>query len=317
MPNTTVTMIFQGLFAEQGNYVVKLNNRIARIRVAMQRNDETRIAFMTGLTYVGKPAQEPFYEGIIGASKVIVEFEEDLNKIYSIYTTVEIVRKIREDCVMFLNRIVEVVKFKTRKYWMRPLSQSDIIYFNLSQVSDKYNMKKPAILMRSMDPLTEEIKPIEQSAVNNDISNILETDATVPVHEILLLDAFNYYSIGQYNHSIILANIALEEYVRYFLFNQLTNKLGSNLDEANLKISEVFALKKKQGKSGFHKVMSTDFKEITGRSLEENQELWNKFNSLRTIRKNIIHPFIKRATSSETYNSLKIVLDIFHWTEYN
>ncbi len=33
--------------------------------------------------------------------------------------------------------------------------------------------------------------------------------------------------------------------------------------------------KKKNGKSGFHKILTEDFKEVTERSLEDEPELWN------------------------------------------
>lgn len=84
-------------------------------------------------------------------------------------------------------------------------------------------------------------------------------------------------------------------------------------EEADRRIDQIFLHKKKEGKTGMHKVMTVDFREINGRTLEDHSELWQKFNSARTTRKNVMHPhttIISLNTASHTIQSL---LDIIRW----
>jgi O-acetylhomoserine/O-acetylserine sulfhydrylase-like pyridoxal-dependent enzyme len=94
----------------------------------------------------------------------------------------------------------------------------------------------------------------------------------------------------------------------------LTYELGCNKNEANYKVSKIFAHKKKNGKSGLHRVLSVDLKEIIGKSLEEDTELWIRFNHLRTVRKNIIHPITTSVLQAQAADCILTVRKIINWT---
>ncbi len=81
---------------------------------------------------------------------------------------------------------------------------------------------------------------------------------------------------------MILANVALEELVILYLYENLTKKMS--LEKANPEIERIKKAKK------FDKKMSVHFKSVDGRSLQDNDELWQKLLYIRARRKEAIHP---------------------------
>ena len=157
----------------------------------------------------------------------------------------------------------------------------------------------------------------EESSVKTEILSMLEKGQKIPPYENLALDSFNYYSTGQFNEAVILMNIAFEEFVKQFLFEKLIAKQNLQADEAGRKINQIFSHKKKEGKTGMHKVMTVDFKEIDGRSLEQHPELWCKFNSARITRKNTMHPNTTIIRMDTATNTIQSLLDIIRWIVSN
>ena len=59
--------------------------------------------------------------------------------------------------------------------------------------------------------------------------------------------------------------------------------------------------------------MSVHFKSVDGRSLQDNDELWQKLLYVRARRKEAIHPRIKDIRREEAYNTLEYTISILLW----
>jgi hypothetical protein len=59
--------------------------------------------------------------------------------------------------------------------------------------------------------------------------------------------------------------------------------------------------------------MTIDYKEVEGRSLEDHPELWRKFNSAGTVRKNVMHPHTRIIPVSIAYETITSIIEIMRW----
>lgn len=71
--------------------------------------------------------------------------------------------------------------------------------------------------------------------------------------------------------------------------------------------------RKKNGKSGFHKILTEDFKEITGRTLEDEPELWIRFNDARLKRKTTLHPYVGKLSEIDAQQAIIDILNVINW----
>jgi len=176
-----------------------------------------------------------------------------------------------------LNRLIEVVRYKTNKYWIPPINEHDIIFFNVLEKVDDAGKKRTGWVLVP-DGLVLPLDAKNQTDVQDEIAEMLKNERVVPVFANLLLDSFNYFATGRFNESVIVANIALEEMVKNHLYDKLVREKGYSEEESEKEISAIFSDRKERGKRGLHRVMSINFKEIDGRSLEDNSKLWHEFN---------------------------------------
>ena len=186
------------------------------------------------------------------------------------------------------NRLIEVVRYQTTKYWITPINEHDIIFFEVLENVDDSGKKRTGWI-HTPDALVFPIYTKNQRDVQGEIAEMLNKEYLVRVYENLLLDSFYYFATGRFNESVIIANIALEEMVKNYLYDKLVNENGYSEEEADKKISAIFSDKKVAGKRGLHKAMSINFKETDGRSLEDNSELWFKFNEEQHRKMLFIH----------------------------
>ncbi len=59
--------------------------------------------------------------------------------------------------------------------------------------------------------------------------------------------------------------------------------------------------------------MSFHFKNVDGRSLQDNYELWQKLLYIRARRKEALHPRIKDINREEAYHTLEYTLILSQW----
>jgi len=60
-------------------------------------------------------------------------------------------------------------------------------------------------------------------------------------------------------------------------------------------------------------MLDRGLKDVVGHSLRENVNLWKDFNRMRTIRKNTIHPFIRKSSYKDATDVINIAAKIAQW----
>jgi hypothetical protein len=96
---------------------------------------------------------------------------------------------------------------------------------------------------------------------------------------------------------------ALEEYVNQYLLNHLISN-DVEREDAVRTIGRYTTL---------HRTFNRGFRDIIGKSLRDNNELWQDFDKLRMLRKVSIHPFIRKATYEHAIEALQYYRKIRSW----
>jgi hypothetical protein len=219
--------------------------------------------------------------------------------------------KIKENCVIYLNRLLDVVRYNTKFYHIEQISENDIVNFDFITTDERGKQRQGAAwdLSGPFFPLNS----IAESDVFDKILNMLKNGDKVPLNENLMLDSYRYFAKRQFNIAVILGNVALESIVAAHLYDKLVAK-GLTKEESRRKISDIFSLKKSDGeKGGLHKVLKKDFTDIDERDFYTGSGLWIKFNTIRTIRKNVVHPSITNLSHDKALEILKDIEEIVKW----
>lgn len=218
---------------------------------------------------------------------------------------------IKRECVLCLNRLIDVVRYKTQFYLIERVTEHDIFLFNFKIIKEDGKTRVGGA-MNFGGPYFP-LDSIPETIVESEISKMLMDESSiVPFYENLRLDSFHYFSTRQFNVSVIIANIALESIVADHLFNKLIMKGLSSVD-ADSTIEHLFSLKRSGGeKGGLHRVMSKDFEAIDGRCFKSSN-LWKKFEVVRTRRKNVIHPYTTELDEQTALQTIKDVMEIIDW----
>jgi hypothetical protein len=53
---------------------------------------------------------------------------------------------VKSECLQYLNRLVEVVRYKTGKYWLLPVSNNELLYADISDLIDGSGKRKEGII---------------------------------------------------------------------------------------------------------------------------------------------------------------------------
>lgn len=148
---------------------------------------------------------------------------------------------IKLECVKYFNRLVEVVRYVSRQYWITPISLREIIELNV--VIENDDGEKTGLWSFDFEnPLLFPLKTFEQRQVRPTVDRLLKSEFRVPLYESFFLDAVNYYETGKFNETVILANVALEELVIIYLYEKLIKKMS--LEKADIEIEHIKKAKK-------------------------------------------------------------------------
>lgn len=310
---------------DDGTYDVSLNGIVAKI-TTHRENTVSRQAQMMGMEAMipqgGTLTMENDFYGLVNITRIQVELPylihptrtrnlgdgrlEDLSHDNHI--------NVQRDCLLYLNRLIEVIRWQTRRYWIHNLSGTDI-YLNSFDLFDN-NERNVGGQIHGQPIYTLFNLPnfaLNQSDRKQEIDTTLKNEERIPVHDALYLDALHDFSQGRFNKAVMVINTALESATTEFLLQSLLSK-GESKDDAKKKIDQILKFgKKKNGKSGFHKILTEDFKEITGRSLEGEQELWLGFNDARLKRKTTLHPYIGQLSEEVAKKAIIDVLKVMNW----
>jgi hypothetical protein len=217
---------------------------------------------------------------------------------------------VEAQCITYLNRLIDVVKYLTKKYWLAPLSSRDLYINNVETIPDNGRPQRHSGMgeksfNRFNLPITE------QSQLKREIDQILLKEKKIPFFNSTFLDSFNAFDTRWFNEAVILINSAFEGYVADFLISRLMKK-GYSEVEAKNDVGGRFSRTKRT----LHIVMTSDFKEIVGKSLEEDdKDLWKKFEDARRKRKNAVHPYISQLNEEDAGKVISNILEIINWIE--
>jgi hypothetical protein len=289
---------------EEGHYELLVQSKRVNIDIVYEQNKE-RMKQMTGFTLEsgggGNAELSRDEHGIANISKITMELPVTESQLSGIELSESL---IKQECVMYFNRLAEVVRYISRQYWITSISLREII--ELDVVIENDDGERTGVWSVDFEnPLLFPLRTFEQRQVRLTVDRFLKSEIRVPLYESFFLDAVNYYETGKFNETVILANVALEELVIIYLYEKLTKKMS--LEKANTEIERIKKAKK------FEKKMSVHFKSVDGRSRQDNDELWQKLLYVRARRKEAIHPRIKDIKREEAYNTLEYTISIFLW----
>lgn len=220
---------------------------------------------------------------------------------------------IKRKCVAILNRLGEVVRFKTKFYLIERIFEHDLFLLNFSTVDDMGKQRIGSAFSLGGGSFFP-INSIPEQNIASEIADTLKNESEeVPFYENLRMDSFYYFATGQFNSAVIIHNTILESIVADHLLSKLI-EIGLSEEEAKRRISKIFSRGTGPSeKGGMHKVMSKYFEEIDGRPFKSTTNLWNKFTQARAKRKNVIHPRTTRLSKEATFQTLKDIEEIINW----
>lgn len=119
-----VSLIVPFTFASEGVYNVSLDSKKVSIDIKYIRNDE-KVNEIKGITTLGDAKLFPDDPtGTVNISKIVINFH-DLNQ----ETVADAMNlpggmgnQMKEYCIKYLNRLIEVIRFTTQRYWIRRIS---------------------------------------------------------------------------------------------------------------------------------------------------------------------------------------------------
>ena len=325
MVKTVVNLTLPFALLDNGTYNVSIDDKTAIIRLTRE-NTQSRQAQMMGMAFVAPPGAtmsmpNDFY-GLVDITRIQIEFPflirptrmrdngdgtlEDLSHDNHV--------NVQKMCLIYLNRLIEVIRWHTKRHWIHNLAGSDV-YLNSFDLFDD-NSKNVGGQIHGQPILTLFNLPNEdetQDAKKNQIQLSLESEEKVPVHDALYLDALHDFSQGRFNKAVMVINTALESATTEYLFQQLIKK-GNSRDDAKKIVDKIISFgKKKNKKSGFHKILTEDLKSVTGRSLEDEPELWSRFNDARLKRKTTLHPYVGKLSEDKARKAIIDILNVINW----
>ncbi len=310
---------------DDGTYNVSLDNKKAKIILKRENTVSRQAQLMGGQFVVPQGAtikmENDFY-GLVNITRIRIELPflirstniqdrgdgtlEDIS-----HDNHDNVQKI---CVNYFNRLIEVIRWHTRRFWIHNLAGSDV-YLNKFELFDHDGRNvggqehlQPIFTLFNLPSNAE-----NQSNKKNQINSSLESDERIPVHDTLYLDALYDFSQGKFNKAVMIINTGLESATTEYLLQQLI-KNGMPKQDAKVKIDKFLKFgKKRNGKTGFGKILTEDFNEVTCRSLEDEPKLWEGFKDARLKRKTTIHPYVGKLSEFEARKAINDVLNVINW----
>jgi len=313
MDRTIVELTIPFTFIAGGEYMVAVDGKICVISINIEQNHELATMIYRNIQFMGNVTSYPAdYHGLFEISRIVMEFPYLIQPTNGdqLFTSAETV------CITYLNRLLNVVKYLTKKYWLSPLSPRDLFINNVETVPDKERPRKyQGIGPKFFNPFKLPIT--EQSQFKREIDQILLKEKTIPFFNSTFLESFNAFDTRRVKEAIILINAAFEGYVADFLKLRLIKK-GYTENQAVKNVQRRFSREKGQQdcrrKRGLHKVLTIDFKDVIGKSLgSDDKDLWEKFVYARNKRKNAVHPYISQITEDDAYKTISHILEVMNW----
>ena len=242
-------------------------------------------------------------EGTVNISKVTIELPFEYLDTDLAGEGPEKLVPIRNQCLLYLNRLREVIRFYTNRYWLKSLSPHHLNIYDLVRYKDDGKGRR---LMMFAPPSVNLFPSTvrEYGEVQSQITEMLLNDTPILLHDKLYRDALNFFYFFSFAEAIITANIALEVFVWGHLFERYKSQGKSDAD-AKKEVEKIF-----EGK--FHRVMKNQYFAELDKNLE-NHQIWRMFDDARKFRRSIIHPHTKIPELEETRKVLLHISQIMDW----
>ncbi len=272
-----------------GKYDVYVGVKKAIIKVTRERNPYALQKIFRRFTPLA-PLEDFDIHGIINICHVTME----LSLPFTLVNNSSQNDEVKSECLKYLNRLVEVVRYKTRKYWLLPVTNNELLYADISDLIDGSGKRKEGIIdMSSIFILPTPYK--NEFEVYGEIEQLLKNGQKIHYFDSLILNAHNYIFLGQYNDSILTSNLALEIFIleslrevlqyRYATETELAKALNSVLED---KLHATFRKNFLNDKPHFE--------------LMRTSEIYKKFDAARENRSKIMHKGKKLSQNDAVIN---------------
>lgn len=296
-------MVIPFTFSDEGEYNIALSGRASNVKIEHITNSEG-LEKAKDIKTGGRPKTIPDDpSGLYSISKV--EIRIPLLEGESADDWLVNDKMVAFACMKYLNRLTEVIRFATQRYWIRMISQRDIDIFKIK--SDNNTEVQPCLFKLGFAEgyIFGPLPVYEQSSKKNLIDTILAKGQRLQLSNNLIFDALNSFYSGKFSEAIIFINISLEVFVEEFLTEKYRAD-GNDENTANEKVDKLF-----DGK--FHKTFRIGFFANMPDSERVNHEIWIKFENIRAKRRQVIHPHYAIPSYEETYQVLLDVVSVRDW----
>ncbi len=213
--------------------------------------------------------------------------------------------EIKKHSLTCLNRLIDVIRYCTRRYWIRTLREQDLFIYKITR--EKNRNEEDEQVFSPPSGHTYPIQIFDENNVKPCISEMLQKRISLPLSLKLWLDGLSLYSSGRFNEAIINANISFEVFLDEYLSEQY--KAAGKSDK------EIEQLLAKDFKDGLHKLTRRQF--FANQSHEElinnRDPIYLKFDNLRIKRTNAIHHRMRNVTMQEALQVLRESNDVVMW----
>jgi hypothetical protein len=310
MRKTEIQLAIPFTFALEGKYHVSIDNMMAEIEISYVQNNEAMDS-VRGIQTSGRARVMPDDpEGIMNISKVSIKLPYSMNNHNNNISNepdkmqIGIPSSIIEMCVLYLNRIREVIRYCTHRYWIRAISPRHLNIYKIVELDDD-GKEEMRILFNIPFGNIFPINIVNEADVSLQISEMLKKETRVLISGNLFFDSLSFFHSSLFAEAIIIVNIALETFLEEKLVNKFKSE-GKTDEQATKIVGDLLD-------GSLHKVMKKTYFAHMDNMTRESHPIWLKFDEVRTKRKNVVHPYIKRFTADETKQILMDVLDIVKW----
>jgi len=210
---------------------------------------------------------------------------------------------IKQRTLEILNDFLEIYRYLTREFHIRRLRYQDVINWKLYRIVNSQKIPvREAIFDRGLKGVKIVIGQGDYTQNTNKLKNLLQWSKQIPPHEKLLLDAENALLNEEYRISVILSEMALENYVN----NLLMEKLG-------------IQKYRKIERDSIRKKLCKYLKDVLGYSLKDlSYDLWKVWDDeIRDIRNRVVHRGYETSSAEavKALNIIKKIIEIIKSTE--
>lgn len=293
----TLKFILHRGFVSPGTYEVYVGGMKAVILVSRERNSHSLEKIFPRFSPVN-PSDAYDIHGIVNISRISMT----LTTPFKFEDNPRVAEDLKRECLKYLNRLVEVIRYKTRKYWLLPVSEYEVLYADIQDLTDVSLKKKQGYLEMSYVTAAVNLPIKEESEVIDEIKHLLKNGEKLPYSEALILDAYSYIFTGQFNESIVMSNLALEIFILESLREilQLIYSTDEEIDGALERVT----------KGKLHATFRKNF--LGGKDhneLIETNDIYRKFDEARNYRSQIMHHG-KRLNMHDAEVNLRDILHI-------